>query len=159
VNKAQEKYLSSNPLCGRCKSMPHNPKHKWCKPCQSEYYQDRCKVPGYREKLAVKSSVWRNENRELFRKIVRNNNLKRSFGITIEQYEEMHAAQKGLCKICGLPESTVSRHGKIQRLAVDHCHKTMANRGLLCGKCNHAIERIENIPDWAAKVRAYLDAL
>jgi hypothetical protein len=52
------------------------------------------------------------------------------YGITLEQYEEMLAAQNGVCAICKLAPET----GK--RLAVDHCHDSGAVRGLLCIPCN-----------------------
>jgi Autographiviridae endonuclease VII len=158
MNPSQRKHLDSDPLCGRCKLRPHNAKHKWCKHCQAEYYQERCKAPGYRENLAKLAKEWRDRNPEKNLRTIRNGNLKVKFGITIEQYDEMHAAQRGLCKICGKPENTINYHGKPQRLAVDHCHQTKVNRGLLCSKCNHALERVENIPDWCARAQAYLDA-
>lgn len=41
--------------------------------------------------------------------------LKRVFGITLDEYNEMLAAQDGHCKICGAPPRT-------KRLAVDHDH-------------------------------------
>jgi hypothetical protein len=159
MSTAQQKFLARNAIvCRKCgKPKTNNGKHAWCKPCQAEYYQERCKTPGYREKLVQKSKEWAAKNRDRATLASRKSGLKREFGITIEQYDAMHAAQNGLCKICGQPECFVNRSGKVQRLAVDHCHKTGINRGLLCAKCNHAIERIENISDWCAKARAYLD--
>jgi CRISPR/Cas system-associated protein Cas10 (large subunit of type III CRISPR-Cas system) len=60
--------------------------------------------------------------------------LKKKYGITMEQYDEMLVAQHHGCKICGVsPEE----HGK--NLAVDHCHDTGQIRGLLCSYCNTAI--------------------
>ena len=47
----------------------------------------------------------------------------------------MLAAQGGGCGICGAPPKT-------RRLHVDHDHKTMAVRGLLCNRCNR------NLPTW-----------
>ncbi len=69
---------------------------------------------------------------------VRNNHLKSKFGISLEKYNEMHAAQDGLCAICGQPETT-NRYGKVRLLAVDHCHDSKKVRGLLCGNCNPMI--------------------
>ena len=57
--------------------------------------------------------------------------LKRNFGITEEQYQQLYSKQKGRCFIC-------QRHSSlfVTRLAVDHNHKTGEIRGLLCFRCN-----------------------
>jgi len=55
------------------------------------------------------------------------------YGISIEQYEEMLDKQNGLCAICKTPPQT-------KRLAVDHDHDTGEVRGLLCHRCNRAVE-------------------
>lgn len=65
-------------------------------------------------------------------------NIKKRFGITPAVYFEMLEKQNGVCKICKMPETTVKR-GRLQRLAVDHCHATKKVRGLLCNKCNRGI--------------------
>lgn len=54
--------------------------------------------------------------------------LRTKYGITPVQYDEMFAAQEGVCAICQWPSE--------DRLAVDHCHKTNKIRGLLCRDCN-----------------------
>lgn len=69
---------------------------------------------------------------------IRDLHLKDKFGISLERYNEMHAAQDGKCAICGNSE-TALRFGKIRNLAVDHCHTTGNVRGLLCGQCNPMI--------------------
>lgn len=61
--------------------------------------------------------------------------LKNTFGLSLERYKEMHAAQGGVCAICNRPE-TGNRYGKTRLLAVDHCHETGMVRGLLCSSCN-----------------------
>lgn len=77
---------------------------------------------------------------------IRDYRMQREFGISLEKYNEMLAAQKGVCAICGNPE-TGKRNGKIRLLAIDHCHDSKKVRGLLCGNCNpmigYAGERIE----------------
>ncbi len=75
---------------------------------------------------------WREDNRE----VNRGKRLNKSFGITLNEYYKMFDDQLGLCKICGLPESSKTTSGAIKMLAVDHCHKTLKVRGLLCQKCN-----------------------
>ena len=60
--------------------------------------------------------------------------LKNKFGMTLEQFEEMAAAQHGVCKICGEPPS-----GRYIVLCVDHDHDTGAIRGLLCNRFNTSL--------------------
>ncbi len=61
--------------------------------------------------------------------------LKRTFGITPEDWQHMYEAQGGVCALCRVP-GRVGKHGKLQ---VDHCHETGRIRGLLCGPCNVAL--------------------
>lgn len=68
----------------------------------------------------------------------KNNDLKKMYGITLSEYEDMWLRQEGQCKICGLPETSVIRGKKIS-LAVDHCHATGKIRGLLCHRCNKSL--------------------
>lgn len=70
----------------------------------------------------------------------KNNQLLIKFGITIEDYEAMLKAQNGLCAICKTP----NKDGRA--LAVDHCHKTLKKRGLLCGNCNRGIGNLQECP-------------
>ena len=55
-------------------------------------------------------------------------------GITVEEYDAMVIAQRGLCYICGNPP-------KKNRLAIDHDHDTGRVRHLLCPPCNRYIGR------------------
>lgn len=67
----------------------------------------------------------------------RNSSLKKTFGITLDDYESMLDGQNSVCAICGKPESTIHSVTKqVQNMAVDHCHETGKIRGLLCSKCN-----------------------
>ena len=68
---------------------------------------------------------------------IRNMNLLK-FGITADEYDEMHRSQDGVCAICGKPEEMSNQYG-LMRLAVDHNHETGKVRGLLCMKCNRSL--------------------
>jgi hypothetical protein len=73
---------------------------------------------------AVLGREYRAKHPEKVREHMRRGHLRRNYGITIEQYEEMLQAQNGVCMICG------GTCGTGKRLAVDHCHKSGAIRGL-----------------------------
>ncbi len=53
--------------------------------------------------------------------------IRRTYGLTAEQYAEM--AKNG-CNICG------SEGSPNRRLTIDHCHTTDRVRGVLCDRCN-----------------------
>ncbi len=74
--------------------------------------------------------------------------LKRKYGMTPGEYDQLVAQQQGKCKICGVESN---------KLMVDHKHdETQKVRGLLCNACNHAIGLFrEDIPTLLAAV-AYL---
>ena len=59
--------------------------------------------------------------------------IKRRYGCTIEQYNEMLVAQGGACAICKKLHDPATKRG---RLYVDHCHITGEIRALLCNNCN-----------------------
>tara|TARA_R110002020_G_C15769341_1_gene727985 strand:- start:41 stop:286 length:246 start_codon:yes stop_codon:yes gene_type:complete len=76
------------------------------------------------------------------------------YGITIDQYEEMLAAQEGCCSICKIHVSTLP--GRFGVLHVDHNHETGKVRELLCHKCNVGIGMFKEDPKILAKVLDYL---
>lgn len=76
-----------------------------------------------------------NSSKEAKRKS-KNRTLRHKYGITLEYYEQLLRLQKGVCKICSLPESAGSSAEGIKILCVDHDHETGQVRGLLCQRCN-----------------------
>lgn len=60
----------------------------------------------------------------------RQQNLKRRYGISLDDYEAMLSAQNGVCAICHEPPE------EDKFLSVDHWHIENVVRGLLCHRCN-----------------------
>jgi hypothetical protein len=88
----------------------------------------------------------------------KNSDLKRRFGITLDEYDALLILQNNVCAICDSPESAVDRKGHIRMLAVDHCHTTKKIRGLLCTSCNTAIGHFKDNRELLKKAIEYLSA-
>lgn len=56
--------------------------------------------------------------------------IKKTYGITIKEYNLILAAQGGGCAICG-------NRPRTKRFAVEHDHVTGEVRGICCKRCNH----------------------
>jgi hypothetical protein len=57
--------------------------------------------------------------------------IKRKYGLSEIEYNQMFQDQHGLCAIC--------KKTNDKKLSIDHCHKRGILRGLLCNNCNAAI--------------------
>ena len=96
---------------------------------------------------------YRKKNPDIFRNI----ELKKNFGISLDEYNKMLKDQNGVCKICGNPEMTYHNNSdRLRNLAVDHCHTTGKVRGLLCSRCNQGLGNFRDNPDFLAKAISYL---
>ncbi len=120
-----------------------------CKAC----FQARAKAryPLVREQRIAAAQKWRDENPERYRENQRRmrsspegkerqraGHLKRKYGITIEQYDQMLAEQGGGCAICGRePRPDISLH-------LDHDHESGNLRGILCFRCNNALGDLDD---------------
>jgi hypothetical protein len=88
---------------------------------------------------------------------VRAHKLKRHYGLSVTEYDAMHAAQAGACAICRQPETSKHQSGRVKRLAVDHSAVTRRVRQLLCNACNQAIGMMKHNPDRLRAAAAYLE--
>lgn len=93
------------------------------------------------------------KNKDRKKMIMRKNHLKRNFGISIEQYNELLKNQNYSCVICGTKETQDRRSGY---LSVDHCHKSGKIRGLLCGTCNRGLGYFKDNPELLYNAFSYL---
>jgi hypothetical protein len=110
-----------------------------------EYYQThkqqtKERVEKWRRENVIKYNAglrtWRKDNPEKSRAL----DLKRRFGISIAEYNEILEKQNGCCAICGIHQSKLNKS-----LFVDHNHKTGKIRGLLCFKCNISLGHLEDV--------------
>lgn len=91
---------------------------------------------------------WRKANPDK----AKNSDLKRRFGIDLEEYKMLLEKQNYSCKICGKHEDSSD-----YRLAVDHCHTTGKIRGLLCSPCNTALGSFKDDTDILKSAINYLE--
>lgn len=108
-----------------------------CKNCKQDYENDKYQDPEKRARIRERQIA---------------HSLKRRYGITREQYEDMLTGQKGCCAIC-------ERHHSVfkTRLAVDHNHITGEIRGLLCNNCNRRLVGRHRDGDLLRKIADYVD--
>lgn len=83
---------------------------------------------------------------------IRDYRLRKQFGITADEYDELLELQGGGCAICYADIGDAS--GK--RLSVDHCHETGAVRGILCGSCNLGLGKFQDDAAILARAVDYL---
>ncbi len=123
--------LKANKHKKHCSNTCVNVKHKTVKE-KHDANRERHKKwrDNNRTQLREKQSLWREINREQ----IRNEGYLRHYGITLIEYQELFAVQKGCCKLCGINQEELKRP-----LCVDHCHTTKVVRGLLCDPCNRGL--------------------
>jgi hypothetical protein len=89
-----------------------------------------------RERYLAKQAQYKREGK--LKIAARKSHLKRTFGITPEEYEARLAEQGGGCAVCGrAPKAGKSLH-------VDHDHESGYVRGLLCFSCNAALGHFQD---------------
>lgn len=105
-------------------------KKKQCKECETAASRLRYELKKASGEVSIKNHKDTN----------RAGHLKRVYGITIDQYNELLESQDHCCAICRKHESEFNK-----RFSVDHAH-TKSDwvpegmiRGLLCFSCNHLV--------------------
>jgi hypothetical protein len=119
---------------------------KQCKKCKNQQSRDKTKNRNemseeellqarFKDKKKYDNLVSNKRRNQKRRRTMRSLHLRRTYGMTIEEYESIYKAQDGCCGICGAKEIETPR----KVLSVDHCHETGRIRGLLCDRCNLGI--------------------
>jgi hypothetical protein len=110
------------------KNKEHNKLYRIAHRAEKKKYNDN-----NREHLTECQKINRTNNIEKYRIKEKNYNLKKNYGINIDQYNEMLKKQKNKCAICH------NEFKPMKNTHVDHNHITGKVRGLLCTKCNSSI--------------------
>jgi hypothetical protein len=129
---------------------------KTCRTCGEdkeldEYYyrKDRDVYrPECKNCLSEKARIYRKENKEK----VRDTQYRYTYGISLQEYNELAQEQNNCCAICGIH----AKHTHNSKLVVDHDHDTGEVRGLLCSKCNKGIGLLQDNSDFCNSAAEYL---
>ena len=108
---------------------------------------------GSRERRTEYARQWRKDNPEK----IKNSDLKKRFGISLDDYYKLLKQQNYVCEICGQGETAIDpRTKKAFDLAVDHDHKTGKVRSLLCKNCNNMLGYAKDSQEILTKAINYL---
>jgi len=111
-----------------------------CKDCHNKNYHSKKHLYKKQRKIFRQNNLehcrkqalnWYYDNKD----VNKNSRLKRMYGITLVQHNQMLKDQDYKCAICG----TDKPDGKGNQFNVDHDHTTGKVRGLLCWSCNSLI--------------------
>lgn len=78
--------------------------------------------------------------------------LKRTYGLTPEDFDALLASQGERCAICRSDDP-----GTKGMWHVDHCHDAGTVRGLLCSACNIGLGQFKDRPDVLRAAADYLE--
>lgn len=132
--------------CGKPRPPEADGRVKFCSTkCQDDYAY--VSASGSQTARAAAMRKWRQRNQHSQHGYY----LKRTYGITPDQYDALLDAQNGVCFIC-------HKYPGKKRLAVDHDHKTGFIRGLLhVAPCNRMLGDVRDLPDVLRRAADYLD--
>lgn len=103
-----------------------------CKDCHNKinkkYYSNKENYDRQKE--------WAKNNPESRRLSYKKHNLKRYYGISWEEYQELLNKFDNKCGICGGIDKI--------NLSIDHDHSTGQVRGILCNNCNNGLGRFKD---------------
>lgn len=108
-----------------------------------ESYKERCEKQ--KQKYALKKQSVSKANKEY---------RLRKYGISIEIFNQMLAAQSNRCSICKVHTDELPK--TYNTLVVDHCHQTGKVRSLLCSPCNTALGLFREEPESLTAAIEYL---
>jgi hypothetical protein len=125
--------------CGKPKHRRKNGKlSTYCRPCMN-----------------IHDRIWAKRHPDRWRAHQRNARFKREFGINLEQFNSMVAAQENRCAICLCELSTLVELSA-NKAHVDHDHRTLKVRGILCTMCNWLLGQARENEDTLLAAITYL---
>lgn len=156
-------FASGKLWCGSCRAFlgaalfGQSKSKKRCLACQSKF--NKANYLKHRDSKLESRKAYYRANLEA-EKSKRKKWFFKNQGASRSWYDQTLEDQGGGCAICGsnVPDS------RSAYMFVDHRHECCpprracdkCRRGLLCGRCNSSLERVESDPEWGIKALAYL---
>lgn len=100
----------------------------------------------------VRAATWSKDHPIKSKRYRRDWFLRTTYGISLNDFNAILRKQRGKCRVCK------TKHSRRRSLHVDHCHKTMKVRGLLCFKCNTALGKLGDDLKLVIRLVKYLEA-
>ena len=118
--------------------------NSYCKECDKQVSKEsKSKNPNKYKSL---KKTWSEKNPDY----MKDYNLKKNYGISKEQYDEMLTNQNNSCAICNISFEKV-------RACVDHNHTTGLVRSILCSPCNTSLGLLKENKDIIKEALNYLE--
>ncbi len=99
-----------------------------------------------------RSSDRKAKSRTVSKEKQRQYNIKKIHGLSPERYKILWDSQEGLCAICKVQLSSLSR----KAVHIDHCHATGKVRGVLCNQCNWGLGHFRDSVLYLDAAKQYL---
>jgi hypothetical protein len=126
-------------------------KHRMAKKAWREKNRDHVRDYGRKYVNAHKEKILENRQKPSRKRAARDGAMRREYGISAEEYDDLLAGQHGRCAICQRPATSFRR-----ALHVDHDHGTGEIRGLLCCSCNRALGYLSDSTHLLQRALSYL---
>jgi Recombination endonuclease VII len=136
--------------CPECKECTKARRKVWY---QRNREREIARVGAWQRRNPEKLAAQRRQSTDVRARKYREWHLRKRFGLTIDVYGALLAAQDGTCAICSTPTENDSA------LHVDHDHETGRVRGLLCMRCNNALGLLRDDPEVLSNAVDYLHRL
>ncbi len=125
--------------------------------------RDYAKSKGvFLEKIKKPTSIPKSDNYDTTKKDytmvekIKDYNLRRNFGIGLNDVQKMLELQEYKCKICGKELKIIADKGNKDAAVVDHDHATGKIRGVLCHGCNLVLGNAGYNPQLLLNAAEYL---
>jgi len=125
----------------------------YCKTCRSD--REKIRYSKDRVEILRKHKEYRRRNAEEIKNKKQKIHRFNTYGITEEEYFLILKKQNYKCPICDI-KLDLSRTKSMKKACIDHCHKTLKNRGILCNLCNVGLGSFKDSKEHLFKAIEYL---